>query len=123
MDVFNLSNSAISTVYDNTIVSIYRSIGFTIGGGQKQIPLYDAAVDYYAQLQYAEQSELEHIDGLNIQGLYKKLLVGSTISGSVRPRIAGGDLVVINNEKWLVVTIEEAWVGWSKAIIVLQNDN
>lgn len=79
-----------------------------------------------AQVQPLSTRDLRQIDGLNLQGDLKSLYINGPINGIVRPAVKGGDLVTLSDGSvWLVTMIPEGWnfsSGWTKAIIVLQND-
>lgn len=122
MDLRGIANAVTSSVNANEIVSVKRSMGYTIGAGAKQIPTYADPVSGPANVQALDGNDLKQLDGLNIQGTIKAIYLRGVLAGVVRPDGTGGDLVLRNNgaETWLVVKVLEGWSTWSKCAIVLQ---
>jgi len=114
------ANSAASAVNPNVAAQIRRSSGYAIGAGARQVPVYSAAEDVFAQLQALDGKDLQQISGLNIQGEVKALFVHGIVKGASRPDGTGGDLVQIGSQAWLVVMVLEGWSGWTKAAVVRQ---
>lgn len=79
-----------------------------------------------AQVQPLSSRDLRQVEGLNLQGTVKALYVNGPLLGVVRPAVKGGDMITLpNGSVWLVTLPLEQWndtAGWSKAVIVLQND-
>lgn len=149
MDLRGLANSVTSTVNPNTIVTVKRSTGYTIGAGRKQVPQYAAPVSGPGQIQALDSVDLKQLDGLNIQGDVRAIYLRGVLAGVVRPQSKGGDIISIpllafgfqpDNQpfdtvpfidqngtyaiNWLVVKVLETWPTWTKAAIVLQaSDN
>lgn len=120
MDLRSIANSVAGAVNPNITVSVARSTGYTIGAGRKQVPSYAAAVTGPAQVQALDGVDLKQLDGLNIQGTMRAIYLRGALAGAVRPEGAGGDIVTIGAETWLVVKVLESWPNWTKAAIVLQ---
>jgi hypothetical protein len=114
-------NNVTSYVNNNTLISIALSTGYTIGAGQKQVPTYATPITGYAQIQAVTNEELQHIDGMNLQGTYKVLYLSGQLFAAVRPEELGGDLVTIDGEVWLVTQLLERWSTWCKVFICLQS--
>ena len=127
MDLRTIANGVSNAVNGNIIVTVQRSIGFTIGTGRKQVPTYATGVTGPAQVQALDGSELKQIASLNLQGVIKGIYLRGALAGVVRPNQVGGDLVTISSPappqwvgSWLVVKVLESWPLWTKAVIVLQ---
>ena len=123
MDLRSLANGVSSIVNPNESVAIWRSMGFTVVGGGKQVPTYAAAVTGFAQIQALDGAELKQMDSLNIQGVLRAIYLRGALAGVIRPAGTGGDLVKRGTnytETWLVVKILEHWPDWTKAVIQLQ---
>jgi hypothetical protein len=120
MDLNGLANQAVEVVNANIPVSIQASTGYTIGAGLKQVPSYAAAVSGFAQVQELSSSELKQTEGLNIQGVMRKLYLRSPLNAVIRPDSQGGDLVMIAGQIWLTVKTLELWPTWCSSLIVLQ---
>lgn len=120
MDLRGIANGVSGTVNPNVLASVRRSTGYTIGAGRKQVPSYAAPVTGPAQMQALDADELKQLDGLNLQGVIKGVYLRGVLAGVVRPDSAGGDLIDIAGQTWLVVRVLEGWPTWTKAAIVLQ---
>jgi hypothetical protein len=120
MDLNAIANSVSETINPNIAVSIQASTGYTIGAGLKQVPSYAAAVSGFAQVQELSSSELRQTEGLNIQGVMRKIYLRGPLNAVIRPNSQGGDLVTIAGQIWLIVKTLELWPDWCSALIVLQ---
>lgn len=120
MDLRSLANSVSGVVNPNVIVSVQRSTGYTMGAGHKQAPSYAAPVTGPAQVQALDAIDLKQLDGMNIQGTIRAIILRGSLAGVIRPDGTGGDLVTIGADTWLVVKVLESWPNWTKAAIVLQ---
>lgn len=120
MDLNGIANQAAEVVNPNIPVSIQVSTGYTIGAGLKQVPSYAPAVSGFAQVQELSSSELKQTEGLNIQGVMRKLYLRSPLNAVIRPDSQGGDLVTIAGQLWLTVKTLELWPTWCASLIVLQ---
>lgn len=120
MDLQSIANAGASVVNPNQIVTVLRSTGYTIGAGARQVPTYAAPVTGPAQIQALDGNDLKQLDGLNIQGTKRAIYLRGHLAGTVRPDQKGGDIVMIDGKKWLVVMVLESWPLFTKAAIVLQ---
>jgi len=120
MNVRQLANSAITTINPNIVVSVLKSTGYTVDANRRQVPSYAAAVTGPAQIQALSSSDLKQLEGLNIQGVMRAIYLRGVLAGVIRPSDTGGDLILIDDQKWLVVKVLEPWPNWTKAVIVLQ---
>lgn len=122
MNLRGIANRSIQSINPNIAIEFYRSTGYTIGAGRKQIPSYATPVSGYGNLQALDGVDLKQLEGMNIQGKIKAIFIYGEAAGSVRPDNTGGDLIKIDGRTWLVVKILEGWETWCKAAIVLQDD-
>lgn len=83
------------------------------------------ALTVQAQVQPLTTKDLRHLEGLNIQGVERAIYLYGHVDAVVRPEGKGGDLIIIadgpNQGIYLVTVVLEAWQGWCKAGVVLQN--
>ncbi|MGY0318265.1 hypothetical protein ACVQK1_09415 [Edwardsiella tarda] len=63
---------------------------------------------------------MQHVDGLNIQGLVKSIHVYGNYFSVQRELEQGGDLFIIDGHTWLVVEPIELWDSWCRLIVNLQ---
>ncbi|MGB6814673.1 MAG: hypothetical protein WBE23_17365 [Candidatus Sulfotelmatobacter sp.] len=127
MDLRGMANQASNTVNPNLIVTVKTSSGYVISGGQKQVATYNSPIVGPAQVQALDNSDLQQIDGLNIQGAIRAIYLRGNLAGVIRPDSKGGDLIMIAapavlplQGTWLVVKVLESWPDWTKAVIVKQ---
>ena len=120
MDLRGVANAVTDTVNANISVTVQASTGYTVGAGLKQVPSYAAPVTGFAQVQALTQADLRHLDGLNIQGATRSIILKGELNAVVRLNAQGGDLVSIGSETWLTVAILENWPLWTRAAISLQ---
>jgi hypothetical protein len=120
MDLRSIANAGASVVNANTIVTVLRSTGYTIGDGGLQVPTYALPVTGPANIQALSASDIKQMENLNIQGTIRAIYLRGVLAGVVRPDSTGGDLVQWAGNSWLVVRVLEAWNDWTKAAIVLQ---
>ena len=123
MDLRGISNTVSDTVSPNISVTVKASTGYTIGSGLKQVPSYAAPVTGFAQVQALTAADLRHLDGLNIQGATKSIILRGELNAIVRVNSQGGDIVIIGAQTWLTVAVLEQWPLWSRCAIQLQDMN
>ena len=123
MDLRSISNAVTDCVNPNISVTVQASTGYTIGSGLKQVPSYAAPVTGFAQVQALTAADLRHLDGLNIQGATKSIILRGELNAIVRVNSQGGDVVIIGPQTWLTVAVLEQWPLWSRCAIQLQDVN
>ena len=109
MNLHKIANSAIRRVNPNIQAVLKKYAGETIGHGRKPAPSYLPDQNVTIQLQPISRGDMQHVDGLNIQGLAKVIYVNGNYF-SVQREI----------EQWLVVEPVELWPDWCRLIAVLQ---
>ena len=123
MDLRGIANTVTDTVNPNISITVKASTGYTIGAGLKQVPSYAAPVTGFAQVQALTAADLRHLDGLNIQGATKSIILRGELNAIVRVNSQGGDVVIIGTQTWLTVAVLEQWPLWSRCAIQLQDVN
>lgn len=120
MNLHKIANSAIRRVNPNIPAILKKYAGETIGAGRKPVPSYLPDQDVTIQLQPLSKEDLQHIDGMNLQGLIKAIYVNGNYFSVQREMEQGGDIFVINGEEWLVVAPVELWPDWCRLVVNLQ---
>lgn len=132
MNLRNIANRATRRVNPNVVVTLYRSTGYTPDASFRQVPSYAAPETITVQVQALTQSELQHLDKLNISNGQASLFANTQLSSVDRPSQSGGDKIVFGNDAsipaemrgqtWLVVALLEGWAtsGWCKVAITSQ---
>jgi len=120
LNLHKIANSAIRRVNPNIQAVLKKYAGETTGPGRKPAPSYLPDQNVTIQLQPISRGDMQHVDGLNIQGLAKVIYVNGNYFSVQREMEQGGDIFVINGEQWLVVEPVELWPNWCRLIAVLQ---
>ncbi len=120
MNLRQIANNAITSINPNIPAILKKYAGEAIGPGRKPVPSYLPDQNVTIQLQPISRGDMQHVDGLNIQGLAKVIYVNGNYFSVQRELEQGGDIFVINGEQWLVVEPIELWPDWCRLIAVLQ---
>ncbi len=122
MDLRGCANAMSDSINPNLPVTIQTSTGYSTGGvGMRQTPSYAPAVSGFAQVQALTSNDINHLQGLNVQGATYSIILRGPLNTAIRPNSTGGDLVTINGQTWLTVAILEQWPLWTRAAIRLQD--
>lgn len=97
-------------------------MGEVMGPGRKPIPQYAPDEPITIQFQSLTKGDLQHVDGLNIQGLFKSIHVNGSFYSVNREMQKGGDLFIVDGKTWLVIEPMELWPDWSRLLVCLQVD-
>lgn len=119
MNLRGIANRATSTINPNVPGVFQVNTGFTTLPGGKRVPSYNS-VDVIVQLQELLSTDLRQVDSVNIQGILRSAYLNGNFNGVNRPEQKGGDILMIGEEKWLVVKVPELWPDWCRVIINLQ---
>lgn len=120
MNLHGIVSNAISTVNPFVEAQIYRSIGIVKNPDFSTSPGFAEPVTMLVQKQAVTQSDLRHMDNINVQGLLTTIYTDGNWCGVNRPAKQGGDKFLIGNETWLVVAVPEIWPDWTRVIGCLQ---
>lgn len=124
MNLHNIVAPAVAAINPMRAVTISASTGYTTNADGTRVPTYAAPVTLMAQLQELSSKDLQQTDGLNLQTETKALYLDGSWEGAVRADGRGGDLLVIDQQNWLVVKVLEnwggRWRGWTKLLIARQ---
>jgi hypothetical protein len=78
------------------------------------------------QIQAASAKELTAIDGMGLQGIFRKVFILGDLLGVIRADQKGGDVILFPDitggptRTWKVMQVVESWNGWTSAIIWMQ---
>ena len=123
MNLHKISNSLIRSVNPNISAVVRRYSGEVMGPGRKPIPRYAPDEQIIIQFQPLTRGDLQHVDGLNIQGLFKSIHVNGSFYSVNRTMDKGGDLFIVDGKTWLVIEPLELWPDWSRLLVCLQVDS
>lgn len=132
MNLHQIVRGAIRRINPDTMLRIQVSNGYTTEADGTQVPIYcDPVEPVPADVQALQDTEIQHLDSLNIQGRAMAFYINGNIDGLIRPNSSGGDLITIikggTNQQligsiWLVKVIAEYWPDWCKVLAILQDD-
>lgn len=120
MNLRAIANSVTKSVNPNVSAQIFKSIGNTTADDGSMTPSYAEAVTMDVQKQAVSQRDLQHIDNLNLQGVFVSIHTNGNWCGLGRKKDEGGDLFVIGDDTWLVVAVPENWPDWTRVVACLQ---
>ncbi|MGK4923163.1 hypothetical protein ACSLUB_11555 [Bordetella hinzii] len=122
MNLHAVAGPIVSAVNPMILATIKYSDGYEPGPGFKQVPKYRVVPDVQAQVQPLSAGDLKHLEAQNIQGVQRSVYLYGDIQGVVRPAEKGGDLLIFNDQVWLVTVVFETWPDWCKVGVTLQMD-
>lgn len=122
MNLHQIVSGAIGRINPFVNAKLRRSLGYTTANDGTQVPNYAPDVTVSVQVQALSSDELKQIEGLNVQGNKQAIYLNGTWNGIVRPDRSGGDLIIVDNRIYLVITVLENWPDWTKLAVVLQNE-
>lgn len=103
-------------------VSVQVSTGYTTSSDGRRTPSYAPAVVVPAQVQPLQFGDIAQADGLNIQGVRKKIYLTGHVHGLVRAFGKGGDLVSLpDGTVWKVAFVVEDFQDWCSVVATLQD--
>lgn len=126
INVRALANSVIQQVNQNIQATWKRSTGgYITNGAGHRVPTVQAT-SVQIQVQGTSSDDLKQIDGLNIQGVMRTVIMYGNVQGVVRTGQKGGDLLSFpdspgaTSKDWRVVHVLESWPTWCRVIVVMQ---
>ena len=124
MNLHSIVGPCVAAVNPWLTASIQRSTGYTTADDGSRVPTYQTA-SVKAQVQALTYSDLQQINGLNIQGERRAMYLDGSWDGVVRVDGRGGDLITLpDGSVWLVAQVLEDWsstAGWVKVCVTRQN--
>jgi hypothetical protein len=129
MNLHGIVSGVIGTVNPFVPVTLQQSTGYTTAPDGGRTPTYSASPQS-VQVQALSASEIQHLDGLNIQGVMRKAYLNGDWRGVYRATNQGGDLMQfaavsgvpasLQGTTWKVVQVFETWPDWCALAIQLQ---
>ena len=98
------------------------STGSTTQPWGDRIPTYATPTLVIIDLQGISESDLKHMNALNVGGVLRKIYGDGKLSSVVRETSEGGDLITTATPSatWLVVKVAEQWPDWCSVIVQQQ---
>lgn len=125
MDIRGLANSFTTLVNDNLTINWVQATGYTTDSAGHRLPTTTTS-SVQAQVQGVSGEDLKHIDGLNIQGVFRSVHMFGNVQGIERSKQRGGDVLQFpevpggSNVDWRVVSVMETWSEWARVLVVMQ---
>jgi hypothetical protein len=122
VNLYGLVAGLVGAINPNIPIILQQSNGYTTNPDGSRSPAYSSGVQIIGQVQPLTYTDLQKVDGLNIQDEKRKVYVSHAVNGVVRLSRDGGDLVTLpDGTIWKVAQVLEAWPDWTSFAIVLQN--
>lgn len=127
-------NQVTRSINPNVTAILLRNLGSAKKAGGVRIPQYGKS-PIELQVQALSFSDLQLLDGLNIQGTRKAVYLTGAMFSVVRVDQKGGDLLIFENQlmpegtTWLCAHVLEQWqdgqsgASWAKVAITLQDQS
>jgi len=112
----------IAVINPQSTLTIAVSSGYTTNPDGSRIPQYTLTT-LVADVQGLDAASLRMVEGLNIQGISRRVWVNGQYAGVVRAAFKGGDLVTDESgQQWLITAVPEGWdkSGWCSFVMTLQ---
>lgn len=129
MNLHGLVSGVVGSVNPFVPVMLNQSTGYSTAPDGTRTPSYSSS-SQSVQVQGLSAPEIEHLDGLNIQGVLRKAYLNGDWRGVYRTTNQGGDQLVFGIEAnvpaflrgttWKVVQVFETWPDWCALAIQLQ---
>ena len=125
MDLFGIAGAAIQAVNPSVPATLTPLAGYTTDGAGHRTPTPATPQQVMAQVQPLTMRDLRQVEGLNLNGTLRAIYIRGVANATVRVSGLGGELVTLtdgpNAGIWLVNQVLEAWEGWTKCAVTLQN--
>lgn len=125
MNLFSIANAAIQVIDKNIPATWRKSTGWADNPNHTRTPQYEDT-EIEVSVQPLSSDDLQHVDGLNIQGEKRAIWMYGDVQAVGRSEERGGDLLVFEqhgkSQTWKVVQVVESCPEWSHVIAVLQLD-
>ena len=99
-----------------------QATGYTTLPWGDRVPTYATPTVVTIDLQGISESDLKHMNALNVGGVLRKVYGDGVLSSVVRKSGEGGDLLEVLSAQWLVVKVMEQWPDWCAVIVQQQVD-
>lgn len=125
MNLRGIANSLTQAINANQTVVWQRSTGFTTDASGKRTPTFSTS-NVQAQIQAIDGGDLQHLDSLNMQGVFRSVYLYGNVAGVVRADQKGGDILKFPQVpggpvySWMVTLVRETWPQWCRVIVTLQ---
>jgi hypothetical protein len=120
MDLHSIAAGAVGAVNPFVQASYIKATGTITNPDGSRTPSYADPVTLIVQKQELSFKDLQHVNGLNLQGIFCAVYLEGAAYGVARGAGTGGDKFVVDGQTWLVVAVPEMWPDWCKVLLNLQ---
>lgn len=121
MNVHGIASRAINRVNRDVPIQAKVSTGYTIDTDGTQIPTYKT-INTKGNVQPLSATDLKRVEAMNVQSITQKVILRGDFEGVFKETGRGGDLLIIGNSTYLVVSVIERWANWCVVGVALQVD-
>lgn len=122
MNLNALAGAAIASIEPPLQVLIRRSIGSGEDASGRVVPQYADPIETQGDKQSLSGSDVYKLQGLNVQGVVCKMYLNGNYEGLFRATGGGGDLLIFENQTYLVGAVLERWSDWCCLALTMQTD-
>lgn len=119
MNLHNAVSGAIGTVNPLIMAALKKSDGYMTQADGTQAPVYIVSTGYI-QAQATDTRDIERLNNLSIQGVFKTVYLSGEWSAISRSEIKGGDMFIFSGKDWKVIQVKENWPDWTSVIVAMQ---
>lgn len=130
MNLHGIASPYVAAVNPMVDVTVRVSTGsYTTEEDGRRVPVYANTTGVPAQIQALGFTDIQKLDGLNLQGIRRKIYLNGKFDGLNRQESKGGDLIIYPDgdewpfgTKWLVAQVLEQWPDWCCVAVTQQLD-
>lgn len=128
MNLHSIVAGAINQINPFVTATVQQSSGYTTNADGSRTPEYTTFI-VQVQPQALTFTDLTQLDGLNIQGVRRKIYLSGDVEGAIRADQRGGDILTFpegtfpEGNVWLAAHVLEHWPNWVAVAITLQNNS
>ncbi len=120
MNLHGLASPAVGAVNPPVLATIQTSTGSTVATDGSVTPTFTTA-NGLVNVQALSGKDIQHLNGLNVQGVTRKAYCYGTVNGIIRASGKGGDKITMpDGTIWKVGTVFETWPDWSAVGLIQQ---
>ena len=120
MNLHGIVAGVVGAVNPQQTITIKTNTGYTTAAGGKQMPTYSITTGL-AQVQELSSKDIQHMNGMSMTGITRKLYVSGALYSIVRAMGKGGDQIILaDGTIWLVTHTLELFPDWCSVAITMQ---
>lgn len=123
MNLHDIASSVIHSINPLQDIQIIRKGGYTVNVYGEATPVTRDTISVKADIQPVASEDIKHINNYNSSTIYKAFWISEYSHGLNRPLAKSGDIIIWNEKKYYVVSMNEDWYetsGWTHIVGALQ---